>query len=77
MPTTSIVAMSVSVGGLFLLLLATILMITCMHRKNSRTITRGRRRLEQLMHPGDDLPPGPIACPTISGQIIMREPPPR
>ena len=78
MPTSSVIAMSVTVGGLFLLLIGIIIMITCVRRKNGRRPSFPRRgNINEVIYPGNRYTPGPIACPTISGEIVMREPPPR
>ncbi len=81
MPTSSIIGMSVAVGGLFLLLIAVLLMITCMRRKHAHaTLGAPPRGLDHVI-PGGGARfgggAGRIACPSISGEIIMREPPPR
>ena len=78
MPTSSIVGMSVTVGGLFFLLIGIIIMITCVRRKNGRRPSlRTRRGISEIIYPGHTFQTGAIACPTISGEIVMREPPPR
>lgn len=77
MPTSSLIGMSVTVGGLFLLLIGILIMIICVRRKNGIPPFRRRQGISGGTYPGNRLSNGPIACPTISGEIVMREPPPR